>query len=274
LVVVALPAAGADLDGLERALREAAVERDRALEERGLRMSEAGPLADEIARLKEAHAGPRADPRLEAALKRFDRLALDLDGFDRTIRDRQRRVAALRRRFDDEASAEAVRLASKRGGSIGDVARQLAAIDEARRRVGRLSAGEPAVRPALTIELSPADGPLEIGQKLALAEAERDRLAAEATRLGNDAAVLEARLLIKRQLLSELESAARAGGSELALLSREADNAAQAVQDLSHEKDQLARQKTAVAESLAVLDRRIGEFRRRLAALRGEGAQR
>jgi len=100
LVVVALPAAGADLDGLERALRAAAVERDRALEERGRRMSEAGPLADEIARLKEAHTGPRADPRLEAALKRFDRLALDLDGLDRTIRDRQRRVAALRRRFE------------------------------------------------------------------------------------------------------------------------------------------------------------------------------
>jgi DNA repair exonuclease SbcCD ATPase subunit len=269
--VAALPAAGADLDGLERALREAAVERDRAMEERSRRMSEAGPLADEIARLKEAHTGPRADPLLEAALKRFDRLALDLDGLDRTIRDRERRVAALRRRFEDEAAEEAARLASKRGGGIGDVARQLAAIDDARRRVARLSAGEPALRPALTIELSPGDGPLEIGQKLALAEAERARLAAERTRLGNETAVLEARLLIKRQLLSELEGAARAGGSELALLSREADNAAQAVQDLSRGGEQIARQKAVVAESLAVLDRRIGEFRRRLGALKGGG---
>ena len=272
-IVAALPAAGADLDGLERALRDAAAERDRAMEERSRRMSEAGPLADEIARLKEAHTGPRADPLLEAALKRFDRLALDLDALDRTISDRERRVAALRRRFEDEAAEEAARLASKRGG-IGDVARQLAAIDEARRRVARLGAGEPALRPALNIELSPGDGPLEIGQKLALAEAERARLAAERTRLASETAVLEARLLIKRQLLSELEGAARAGGSELALLSREADNAAQAVQDLSRAEEAIARLKAVVAESLAVLDRRIGDFRRRLTALKGGGEQR
>jgi chromosome segregation ATPase len=269
-VVAALPAAGADLDGLERALRDAAVERDRAMEERGRRMSEAGPLADEIARLKEAHGGPHADLRLEAALKRFDRLALDLDGLDRTIRDRQRRVAALRRRFD-EAADEGARVASKGRGRVGDVARQLAAIDEARRRASRLSAGEPAIRPALDIELSPGDGPLEIGQKLALAEAERERLAAERARLGNDTAVLEARLLIKRQLLSELEGAARAGGSELGVLSREADNAGQAIQDLTREEEQIARQKAAVGESLTVLERRTGEFRRRLAALKGGG---
>jgi chromosome segregation ATPase len=183
-------------------------------------------------------------------------------------------VAALRRRFEDAAAEEAARLASKRGGGIGDVARQLAAIDEARRRVARLSAGEPALRPALSIELSPGDGPLEIGQKLALAEAERARLAAERTRLASETAVLEARLLIKRQLLSELEGAARAGGSELALLSREADNAAQAVQDLSRAEEAIARLKAVVAESLAVLDRRIGDFRRRLTALKGGGEQR
>jgi chromosome segregation ATPase len=270
-VVAALPAAGADLDRLEHAVLEAAVERDRAREERGRRMSEAGPLADEIARLKEAHTGPHADLRLEAALKRFDRLALDLDGLDRTISDRQRRVAALRRRFDEEASREAARLASQPSGRIGEVARQQAAVDEARRRVARLSAGETAIRPALTIELSPSDGPLEIAQKLALAEAERGRLAAESARLGTDTAVIEARLLIKRQLLSELEGAARAGGSELALLRREADNAAQAIQDLSQEQERIGRQKAEVRESLAALDRRISEFRRRLAARTGRG---
>ena len=271
LLLTALPAAGADLASLERALVEAVAARDRAIDDRGQLMSEAGRLADDIARLKDAHAGPRADPGLEAALKRFDRFAADLDDLDRTIRDRNRRVAALRRRFDEEAANEAARLASNRSGGIGDVARQLAVIDEARRRVGRLGAADPAVRPALDIELSPGDGSLEVEQKVALAAAERERLRGEQARLDTVAAVIGARLLIKRQLLSELEGAARAGGSELALLTRESQNAAQAVQDLLREQEQVGRQRASLAESLAALDRRLGEFNRRLLALKGEG---
>ena len=271
LLLTALPAAGADLASLERALVEAVAARDRAIDDRGQLMSEAGRLADDIARLKDAHAGPRADPGLEAALKRFDRFAADLDDLDRTIRDRNRRVAALRRRFDEEAANEAARLASNRSGGIGDVARQLAAIDEARRRVARLSAADAAVRPALDIELSPGDGSLEVEQKVALAAAERERLRGEQARLDTVAAVIGARLLIKRQLLSELEGAARAGGSELALLTRESQNAAQAVQDLLREQEQVGRQRASLAESLAALDRRLGEFNRRLLALKGEG---
>ena len=270
LVVAAMPAAGADLAGMERALRDAVAERDRAVEERERRMSEAGELAGDIARLKDAHTGPRADPGLEALLKRFDRIAADLDELDRTIRDRERRVAAQRRRFDEEAVAEAVRLTSNRNGGIGDVARKLAAIDEAQRRVGRLSAADPVgVRPALDIEWSPGDGALEVEQKIALTAAERERLRGEQARLDTVAAVVAARLLIKRQLVSELEGAARAGGSELALLTRESQNAAQAVQDLLREQEQVGGQKAGVAESLAALDRRLGEFRLLLLSLKG-----
>ena len=271
LLMAALPAAGADLANLERHLLDAIAERDRAIEERGRRMSEAGGLADDIARLKAAHSGPRADPGLETALKRFDRIAVDLDELDRTIRDRDRRAAALRRRFEEEATAEAARRSSRPSGGIADVARQLAAIDEARRRVGRLSAGEPAIRPALEIELLPSDGSLEVEQKLRLAEAERERLASEQTRLDTAAAVVGARLLIKQQLVSELEGAARAGGSELALLTRESQNAAQAVQDLLREQEQVGREKASVAQSLAALDRHLDEFHRRLRALKGGG---
>ena len=178
---------------------------------------------------------------------------------------------AQRRRFDEESANEAGRLTANRRGGIGDVARQLAAIDEARRRVGRLSTADAALRPALDIELSPGDGSLEVEQKIALAGAERERLRGEQARLNTVAAVIGARLLIKRQLVSELEGAARAGGSELALLARESQNAAQAVQDLSREQEQVGRQKGSVAESQAALDRRLGEFNRRLLALKREG---
>ena len=212
MLMAALPAAGADLNSLERALREAVAARDRAVEDRGQHVSEAGTLADDIARLKGAHTAPRADPGLEAALKRFDRLAADLDALDRTIRDRDRRVAAQRRRFDEEAATESARLTANRSTGIGDVARQLAEIDEARRRVARLSAADPGVRPALHIELSPGEGSLEVEQKIALAAAERERLRGELARLDTVAAVIGARLLIKRQLVSELDKSLISSG--------------------------------------------------------------
>jgi chromosome segregation ATPase len=272
VLLAALPVAGADLTSLERGLRDAIAERDRLTLERARRISEAGGVADDIARVKAADAAPRADPDLEAALKRFDRIAADLDELDRTIRDRDRHVATLRRRFDAEATVEAARLSSAHsGGRIGDVARQVAAIDEARRRVSRLSAGEPAIRPALVIRLSPSDGPLQVEQKLALAEAERDRLAGERARLDTAAAVVAARLLAKQQLAADLEGAARAGGSELAILTRESQNTAQAVQDLRREQEEVGRQKARLAESLASLDRHLDEFRQRLIALQGVG---
>lgn len=270
-LLTALPAGAADLLSLEHALSAAVAARDRAVSERRRLVDQASGLADTIAGLKRAHSGPRAGAQLEKALKEFDRIAADLDEFDREVRDQERRIVQARQRFDEEVTTETARLAARRGAAIDEVARQMGAIDQARNRVSRLDVGDRVVRPALDIALLPADGPLEVEQKIALAEAERDRFAIEQARLDKSAAVVVARLLIKEQILSALDGAARAGGSELALLTREATNARQATQDLLKEQDRIGRQKAALARSLTALERQLEEFRRRLRALKERG---
>jgi len=268
-LLVAMPAPGADLDALERPLREAWAQRARLVEERTRRMGEAAVLADEIARRKDgSRSAPRADRGLEDALKRFDRVAGQLDEVDRKIADRERAIATLRRRFEEAASAEASRLSGRaKAGSVGRVARELDAIDQARRRVAGLCASEPAFRPVLEVSRSPDDGATEIRHKLLLLEAERDRVMNGIEQADADARVLSARILVKRRLAAELETAARTAGSELELLRREAENAAEALHDLDAQRETSSRHKAALVAALAQVERRLDELRAALGPL-------
>src|SRR5262249_47747611 len=152
-------------------------ERTRLVDDRTRRMAEAATLADEIARQKaEAGSGHRADRRLEDSLKRFDRLAGRLDGLDRKIRDQDRTIATLTRRVEETAASETARLSTPSPPKkAAHRARELDAIDQARRRVAALGAHEPAFRPVLEVGVSPEDGPSELQEKIQLLESERER---------------------------------------------------------------------------------------------------
>lgn len=272
ILLLAVPARGADLDSLERSLREAYGERARLVEERTRRMGEAAALADEIARQKgAARAAPRADRRLEDALKRFDRLAGRLDGLDRKIGEQDRSIATLRRKFEEAATNETARITGSRRGKkkIGHLARELDAIEQARRRVAALGAREPSFRPVLEVAVSPEDGPFELQQKIQLLESERERVQRGMARLDADANVLAARILVKRRLSAELESAAQIPGSELALLRHETENLAQSLRDLTAQRETVLRQKAELTGALAQVDVRLEELR---AALRAQDA--
>jgi hypothetical protein len=270
-LLFAAPARGADLDALERAVREACSERARLVEERTRRMGEAAVLADEIARQKGGGgSAPRADRRLEDALKRFDQIAGGLDEVDRRIAGQDRGIRALRRKFEDAAGTEAARLSGPAStGRLGQVAHQLDAIDQARRRVANLGAGAPAFRPPLDVTVSPDDGVVEMQQKGLLLESERERVLGGIAGIDAEANVLAARILVKRRLSAELDTAARTAGSELALLRREADNATEALHDLAAQREALVRQRAELSAALAQLDERLAELR---TALRSLGA--
>jgi chromosome segregation ATPase len=273
---LAAPAHGADLDALERALREAWRERGRLVEERTRKVGEAAVLADEIARQKAGGGSVRrADRRLEDALKRFDKLAVGLDEIDRRIAGQDRGISALRRKFDDAAGTEAARLSGHaRSGRLMQVAHDLDAIDQARRRVASLGAGAPAAfRPPLDVSVSSDDGVVEMQQKGLLLESERERVLKGIAGVDAEANVLAARILVKRRLSAELDTAARTAGSELALLRREADNATEALHDLDAQREALVRQKAELSAALARLDQRLEELRtalRSLGVLKGE----
>jgi len=269
-LLFAAPARGADLDALERALREACRERARLVEERTRRMGEAALLADEIARQKGGGgSAPRADRRLEVALKRFDHLAGGLDEVDRRIAGQGRGIIALRRRFEDAAGTEAARLTGRaRIGRLGQVAHELDAIDQARRRVANLVGGAPAAfRPPLDVSVSPDDGVVEMQQKGLLLESERERVLKGIAGVDAEASVLDARILVKRRLSAELDTAARTAGSELALLRREADNATEALHDLAVQSKALVRQRAELSAALAQLEQRLEELRTALRSL-------
>jgi chromosome segregation ATPase len=265
-LLAAAPCLAADLGAMEHAVREACEERSRLLEQRKQGIASAALLADEIAQLKsDTGRASRADRNLEDALKRFDRVAGQLDELDRQLSDRDRSISALRRRFEEAATAEASRLnANGNVGSIGEVARELDAIERARRRVAGLGAPEPPFRPLLDVTLSEADAPFEVEQKLQLLESERDRVKNEIARLDAEAGVLTVRILLRRQLLAELEVAARTAGAELGLLRREAENVGETLNDLIVQRTALIRQNSDLSASLAQVERRLEEFRARL----------
>ncbi len=267
-VLVPAAAAGADLGALERAVHAAYGDRARLVGERSERMTEASGLADEIAhRKRESGPNTRADRRLEAALKRFDRLATSLDELDRKIISDERAILALRRKFEDAANAEAARLSARAAaGPIRDVARALATLDDSRRRVGMLAA-EPAFRPVLDVTLAPTDGPIEVEHKLLLLESERDRAHTATDRLEAEASVIAERIVLKRQLSTQLEAAVRASGSDLTLLRREAEVVSEGLRDLSAKRDALSRQRSDLVLALAALDRRTADFKARLKEL-------
>jgi DNA repair exonuclease SbcCD ATPase subunit len=265
------PAWSADLEALERALRDASRERARLVEERARKMGDAAVLADEISRQKtEAASRARADRRLEAALKRFDHLAQGLDAADRRIAAQDQAIAALRRKFEDAAGSEAARWSGPaRADKIGQVAHELSAIEEARRRVATLGASEPVFRPVLDVRVRTEDGAVELEQKRLLVESERDRVLKGIDHADADGNVLAARILVKRRLVSELESATRTAGSDLALLRRETANATEGLHDLVGQHDVSLRQKAELVAALAQLDQRLEELR---GALRSVGA--
>ncbi|HEY6002681.1 MAG TPA: hypothetical protein VIV57_07385 [Anaeromyxobacter sp.] len=261
-------ARAADVGALERAVRNAYAERTRLVEDRARRMTEASRLAEEIAgRKRGSRPSARADKSLEEALNRFDRLAAALDEVDRKIIHYERAIIALRRKFEEAANADAGKLSARATGKrIAEVARALAALEEARRRVAMLAV-EPAFRPVLDVTLAPTDGSVEVEQKLLLLESERERVGAAVDRLDAEARVLEERILLKRQLSTQLEAAVKAAGSKLTLLRREAEAVAATLRDLSTQRDAVARQRSELVLALAALEGRMADFKARLREL-------
>ena len=258
-LLAAAPARGAHLGALEGAVRDAFSERTRLVEERERRMGEAAVLADEIARRKGGTHPPRADRGLEEALKRFDVWrptgTRSTGARPRTIR---RNLEAQVRGGSERA---AVRSGARHAGPIGELAREMGAIDQARDRVAKLGAAEAAFRPVLEVKGSPNDGAVELGQKVLLLEAEKDRVLKGLGQLDADAKVLAARILAKQRLSAELENAARTAGSGLEVLRRESENVAQALHDLGAQRDRAVQQKADLSAAMVQIDRRLDEIR-------------
>jgi chromosome segregation ATPase len=128
-------------------------------------------------------------------------------------------------------------------------------------------AAEPAFRPVLDVTLAPTDGSIEVEHKLLLLESERDRTRRALDRLDAETSVLLERIALKRQLSAQLEAAVRAAGSGLTLLRREAELVAEALRDLSAQRDVLSRQRSDLVLALTALERRLGDFKARLREL-------
>jgi len=272
-LLVCTQAFGADLPALENAIRRSSMERERTAAERARLMSEAGALADEIARVK-TQSGPtaRAGATLEDALKRFDRITVQLDQVDAKSAELERGIAAASRKFDDAATAEAARLTAAAGSTpIGEVTQALRAVDEMRRRVSLLAATRPDFRPVLDVRLSPDDGAGDVARKIELVEAERARVEGRLKELSEEDAVLATRAALKRQLLAELESAMRTAGPDLALLRRESDDATDALGTLATRRGALAREQQDLGRTLEELDTRSADFQTRLKSLESKG---
>jgi chromosome segregation ATPase len=262
-----------DLSALEETIRHACAERDRTVVERTRLMGEAGALADEIARIKSrSQAAARADRDLEDAMKRFDRITVQLDDVDARTATIGRGIAAARRRFDEAATAETARLTATAGsGPIAEITQGLRSIEEMRRRVSLLVAPRPAFRPVLDVTLSPEDGSADVERKLQLVEAERERVVRRVKEVDDEDAVFGTRAALKRQLLTELQNAARTAGPDLALLRRETDDSTEALGALAARRDALAQEKVDLNRALRELDKRSADFRTRLKSLESKG---
>ncbi len=265
-----------DLISLEGAIQKACAERDRTLASRASLMEEAGALGDEIARLKKgSEPSVRAGRDLEAAMKRFDRIAAQLDEVDAKTAQRNRAIEEARRKFDEAATAETERLTAAADPSqIGRIAQQLGSIEEMRRHVSALVAAAPGFRPVLDVTLSPEDGATEIAGKLQLIEAERGRVTTRMADLAAEDEVLSTRVLLKRQFLAELQSAARTAGPDLALIRRETEDTTETLGALAARRDLLVREKQDLSQTLKRLDQRSEEFQARLKSLDLKGDHR
>lgn len=272
-VLTCAHAFGADLPALEDAIRRASADRDRTVAERSRLMGEAGALADEIARVKtRSEPAARAGADLEDALKRFDRITAQLDVVDARSADLARGIAAARRKFEDAATAETARLtAAAASAPIGEITRALRSVEEMRRRVSLLASARPAFRPVLEVSLSPDDGAGDVARKIAVVEAERARVAGRLEELDGEDAVLATRAALKRQLLVELQGAARTAGPDLALLRRETDDATDALGVLASRRAAVAQEQQDLTRTLRELDRHGVDFRTRLKNLESKG---
>jgi DNA repair exonuclease SbcCD ATPase subunit len=265
-----------DLPSLEGVIQKACAERDRTLAARASLMEEAGVLGDEIARLKKgSEPAVRAGRELETAMKRFDRVAAQLDDVDAKAAQRNRAIEEARRKFEEAATAETERLtAAVDPSQIGRIAQQLGSIEEMRRHVSALVAAAPGFRPVLDVTLSPEDGATEIAGKLQLIEAERGRVTGRIADMAAEDEVLSARVLLKRQLLAELQNAARTAGPDLALIRRETEDTTETLGALAARRDLLAREKQDLGRTLKHLDQRSEEFQARLKSLDLKGDHR
>lgn len=254
-----------------RVLEQAAALSDARQSERDRRAQEAGSLADEIAALKQRGAAPRADRRLEARLRDFDRLATRLDDADRRLQDAERQRAEALRVFQEGVEAETLALAV-----VSDAtqrAQRAAALADAQRRAERYQQPGTAspFRPLLDVPLGAHESGPDLETKVALLRAEQARGQAELERLARALRLLDARLELARRLALEAESARRDAGSGQPLLQREADTLKLQVRGLHASREALAGVGVDLRRALDTIEARLIEAaRRRQAGLGSE----
>lgn len=255
----------APLDDLEAQVR-AAVERRKAAEgERSRLIQEAAGLAGAIRDAQPPLGGAgRAGSALERRLRDFDRVAAQLDASDRTLRSLDADVARLRRAFDAEFERESRELQGRSSSAALARAAELAA---ARRRIDQLSTPPPAFRALLVVRPAPTDTVPDLDQKLAILSTEQSRGNAALAAVERDLTILDARLLVTRRLLEQLDAAARGAPQDLRLVQRQADDVQQRLRDIDQERTTLGQLRDTIRRELAEVERDIAECRARRAAL-------
>src|SRR5262249_10941284 len=110
-LALAAPASAASLAEHEANVRRAAAALGALRAQRDALAGQASALAEQITDAKARASEVRAGPELTALLRRFDRLATDLDDLDRRLSQQQSEVERARDAFRRAADAEAARLA-------------------------------------------------------------------------------------------------------------------------------------------------------------------
>lgn len=253
---------------LEREVVRLAAQRDAVLAERQQKAEQAAPLAEAIAR--SADPGARAGREATRRLRELDRVAERLDGLDARVRDVERRLARAAAAFEAQAERDEAALTERsRQASAAELAAELAALGDARRRVAALAQPQ-RFRPPLEVTFGALDGRGEIETKLRVIDGERARLAQRARELEREDALLAARLTARREWVRELGAARREGGGEIELLDRAHESAEGVTRDLVARLAAVADERTRLRqwhESLAER-RREGEERLRTSSTR------
>jgi chromosome segregation ATPase len=249
----------ATLDDLERQILGVVAQRQAAEGERARLVSEAAKLADAIG-LAQSRSGSasRASAPLERQLRDFDRLAARLDAVDRTLRDYNSAIARLRKAVAVELDQQAKRAREADPLKFAALATQL---EITRRRIDEITGPPREFRPLLIVRPSATDTAADLDQKLAVLDAEQIRGTEALVALDQDVTVMGGRIVVVRQLLTDLEAAARGAPPDLRLIQRQVEEVQSRLRDLDVSRRDLLRVRETLVQELAEVRRQIAECR-------------
>lgn len=265
--VLAGPPAVAGVAEPERAVAQAAAERDRLAALRERLAGEARKAAEGLGALKTPGEGARAEGELARKLRAFDTLARRLDDAEAKLDAHDKRLQRARAAFAAAIEAEERRLEARaRREGAAAVAADLSALAAARARVAEGAGG--AFRPPLEVVVDPLDGAADVEAKIAILESEQERVAGRIQDLESEESLVAVRLAARREWARDLGAARRDARGTVDLIDRGYEDVQAQLQAIEARALALPRERAALKAALTQLAARRKEAEDRLADLR------